>query len=167
MFFCKKIIYTNKNGFFLDKLYEKILDEINYNFTYRAKKENDCIIMKPINNLLMYNSFKPMIKILCTKESITLNIYSKKTSVFTVYFSVFFVAFLDLLTVIMKLYNIPDWLLFLLIAHICISIFTIGAYLSFIFFYKQIDNWFSTQVNGMQGTKKDQSAVSDGSMIEP
>lgn len=148
MFFCKNITYENKNRILLDELFSKISNKTSYDIAYRTKKECNQIIMKPINNLIVYNSFKPVVRIFCTQDSITLNIYLKKTSIFALFFAIAFLIILDLMTIIMNLYSNPEWLLALLIAHVSISILTVCARLSLVYFYKKIDNWLKDTVLG-------------------
>lgn len=146
MFFCKSITYEKQNKIFLDELFSKISDKCSYDIAYRVKKGNNQIIMKPINNMVVYNSFKPLIRIFCRQDSIVLNIYLKKTSIFALLFPIAVVIFLDLMTVMLKLYLNPEWPLALLIAHVVIVILTICAKLSLAYFYRKIDNWFKNEV---------------------
>lgn len=138
MFFCKNITYENQNRIFLDELFSKISNKTSYDIAYRVKKECNQIIMKPINNLIVYNSFKPVVRIFCTQDSITLNIHLKKTSIFALFFAISFLIILDLMTIIMNLHSNPEWLLALLIAHVNISILTVCARFSLVYFYKKL-----------------------------
>lgn len=141
MFFSKDITY--KNSITLDELFMKISSAISYDIAYWVKKENKQIVMKPINNLVMYNSFKPSIRIFCDQESIKVRISLTKSTKFALYFAMVFVLFLDFITVFMKLYQMPDWPLSLLISQIIIGLMILGAKLSFEYFYKKIKNWFT------------------------
>ena len=146
MLFCKTSAYTNQNKLVSDDLFSIISDKISYDIAYRVKKKNNQIIMKPVNNLILYNSFKPLARITCSQDSIILNVCHTKSSIFVIIFEPVFVIFLDLITIAMKLYLTPEWLLALSVAHIVTVVLIVCAQASLSYFYKKIDKWFKNEI---------------------
>lgn len=142
MFFYKEISYYNKNKNTLDEFFQKFANKTSFDIKYLIKKEKNQIIMKPINNWIVYNSFKPIIRIFCFQDSIILKFSFTKSTVITLLIAIIFVILLDFLTVFMKLYQDTDWVLALFIVHFCFFSLICAAILSLEYFYKKIILYF-------------------------